>query len=78
MFHCASLGILFTGDGLVTMDLLGSRRGPQRMRPVFDLDTAQAGRSLDRIREIDAGLLLPGHGRPWEGSPERAVELASN
>ena len=78
MFHCASLGILFTGDGLVTMDLLGSRRGPQRMRPVFDLDTAQAGRSLNRVRDIDADLLLPGHGRPWEGSPGRAVELASN
>ncbi len=53
MFHCESLGILFTGDGLVTMDLLGSRRGPQRMPPVFDLDTAQARRSLDRIRGID-------------------------
>lgn len=76
MFHCESLGVLFTGDGLVTMDLLGTSRGPQRMPPVFDLDTEQAGESLHRIRNVDAELLLPGHGEPWAGTPQMAVDLA--
>ena len=78
MFLCAAAGVLFTGDGLVTMDLLGSRVGPQRMPAVFDLDSDAAGRSLQRIVDIEADLLLPGHGDPWEGTPRRAVELAAS
>lgn len=76
MFHCPELGILFTGDGLVTMDLLGPRKGPQHMNQIFDLDTARARSSLDRIVDLDADLLLPGHGEPWSGSPADAVALA--
>jgi len=33
------------------------------------LDTDQALGSLDRIVELDADLMLPGHGAPWAGSP---------
>lgn len=76
MFHCPEVGILFTGDGLVTMDLLGPRKGPQHMNEVFDLDTAQARSSLDRIVHLEADLLLPGHGEPWVGRPADAVALA--
>lgn len=76
MFHCPELGILFTGDGLVTMDLLGPGKGPQHMNEVFDLDTSQAHASLDRIVDLEANLLLPGHGKPWAGSPADAVTLA--
>ena len=74
MFHSGEL--LFTGDCLVTMDLLGSDRGPQYMQSVFDLDTEQSRASLDRIVDVDANLILPGHGEPWEGTPSRAVEIA--
>lgn len=76
MFHCAVLGILFTGDGLVTMDLIGPATGPQPLEARFDLDHEQALTSLDRIVDLDADLLLPGHGQPWSGSPARAVALA--
>ena len=76
MFHCEALGLLFTGDGLITMDLLGPDRGPQMMEDRFNLDSQQALASLDRIVGLEANLLLPGHGRPWRGSPAEAVTLA--
>ncbi|MGB7859644.1 MAG: MBL fold metallo-hydrolase, partial [Acidimicrobiia bacterium] len=76
MFHCPDLGLLFTGDGLVTMDLLGSAVGPQIMEQRFHLDSAKASASLDRIVDLDANKLLPGHGAPWDGSPAEAVALA--
>jgi len=76
MFHCPDVGILFTGDGLVTMDLLGPKKGPQMMADLFSLDPEQAVASLDRIVELEADLLLPGHGAPWAGSPADAVSLA--
>ena len=74
MFHVED--VLFTGDGLVTMDLLGSARGPQHMQPVFDVDTDQARLSLNRIVGLDAGTILPGHGDPWVGTPGEAVAIA--
>jgi glyoxylase-like metal-dependent hydrolase (beta-lactamase superfamily II) len=76
MFHAPHVGILFTGDGLVTMDLLGSGRGPQPMPAVFDLDHDEAISSLDRVEGLDATLLLPGHGQPWHGPPSEAVAAA--
>lgn len=75
MFHCPKLGVLFTGDGLITMDLLGSRRGPQMIGDVFNLDTDQALASLDHIIGLEASLLLPGHGDAWSGTPAEAVAL---
>lgn len=76
MFHCAELGLLFTGDGLITMDLLGPDEGPQMIEQRFNLNHAQALASLDRIVDLDANLLLPGHGRAWSGTPAEAVALA--
>ena len=73
MFLLADKGILFTGDGLCTVQVLGSRRGPQMIESVFHLDEEQAWRSLDRIVDVEAELLLPGHGDPWRGSPAAAV-----
>jgi len=75
MFHSSDLGLLFTGDGLITMDLLGPSRGPQMIEERFNLDTTQALASLDRIVDLAADLLLPGHGDAWAGSPAEAVTL---
>lgn len=76
MFHCADEGLLFTGDGLVTMSLLGGEKGPRMMDPVFNLDTEQAYASLDRVAGISADTILSGHGEPWHGSPADAVRVA--
>ena len=75
MFHLPRHGLLFTGDGLITMDMLGPGKGPQMIEQRFSLDHNQAMASLDRITNLDADLLLPGHGRPWAGTPAAAVEL---
>lgn len=76
MFHMADLGILFTGDGLVTMDLLGPGKGPQIIDDRFSADGSQVRESVDRIVGLDADLILPGHGDPWAGSPADAVRIA--
>lgn len=76
MFHCPERGLLFTGDGLITMDLLGSATGPQMIEQRFSLDHDLALSSLDRIVQLEASLLLPGHGLPWAGTPADAAALA--
>ena len=76
MFHLPAAGILFSGDGLITMDLLGASTGPQMIERRFSHDHVAAWRSLERIVDVDAQLLLPGHGRPWETTPREAVEAA--
>lgn len=75
MFHSPERGLLFTGDGLITMDLIGPSTGPQMIERRFNLDHEQAMSSLDRIVALEANLLLPGHGDPWTGSPAEAVAL---
>ena len=74
MFHIRDRGLLFTGDGLATMDLVSFDTGPQMLDSRFHLDIDQAIASLDRIIDLEAELLLPGHGKPWTGSPAAAVE----
>ena len=79
--HCAlhlpDKGVLITGDALITVDLWDPHRiGPQLIRRQFNFDYDQARRSLDRLTDVDAGLLIPGHGRPWRGSPADAVREA--
>ena len=75
MFHCPERGLLFTGDGLVTMDLLGPSAGPQMMESRFHLDHKLALSSLDRILDLEADVLLPGHGEAWTGKPAAAAAL---
>ncbi|MGI9528957.1 MAG: MBL fold metallo-hydrolase [Acidimicrobiia bacterium] len=77
MFHSAELGLLFSGDGLITMNLTGANRGPQMIGDVFNNNPDQAWASLDRIKDVAASKLLPGHGNPWNGTPAEAVQLAS-
>lgn len=69
-------GVCFSGDALVTLDLLTGQRGPRLLGAAFTEDTRQALSSLDRLAGIDTGLLLPGHGEPWNGSLSEAVARA--
>jgi glyoxylase-like metal-dependent hydrolase (beta-lactamase superfamily II) len=45
--------------------------GP-RISP-FTADPVQALVSLDRLLDVQAGLVLPGHGQPWSGGVAAAV-----
>jgi glyoxylase-like metal-dependent hydrolase (beta-lactamase superfamily II) len=74
-FAFDSLGMLFTGDALVTVDTAIARVGPRVLCGAFTQDTHQALRSLDRLA-TDNRVLLPGHGEPWSHGSREAVRLA--
>ncbi|MGA9596939.1 MAG: MBL fold metallo-hydrolase, partial [Acidimicrobiia bacterium] len=75
--HLPERGVVITGDALITVDLWDpERRGPQPVRYQFNHDHPRAIASLDRLGDLEADVLVPGHGRPWRGSPRDAVETA--
>ncbi len=61
-----------SGDALTTRHVTTGRTGAQPA-PFTD-DPPQALASLDRLADIDAEWVLPGHGAPWRGSPASAAE----
>lgn len=75
-YYLAEAGVVVTGDALVTGHPLSSSTGPQMLPSFFATSPAQALTALDGIAELDAEILLPGHGDPWHGSPSAAVALA--
>jgi glyoxylase-like metal-dependent hydrolase (beta-lactamase superfamily II) len=76
VFHFPAQGALFVGDTLVTWNPPTNKRGPQLMKPGFNMSNATALESLARYESLDAALLLPGHGEPWTEGPAAAVERA--
>ena len=74
--HLTDRGAVFTGDALVTWNVLTGRDGPQIMPSAFNESNAQALNSLDRLEGLDAGVVLPGHGPHYNGGIERAVVQA--
>jgi glyoxylase-like metal-dependent hydrolase (beta-lactamase superfamily II) len=72
----ADQGLLFTGDALVTHDGLTGHTGPTLVCRGFTHDSAAALTSLDRLAELPASVLLPGHGQPFTGSPRAAADQA--
>jgi glyoxylase-like metal-dependent hydrolase (beta-lactamase superfamily II) len=71
VLHVPSLSALFVGDAFATYAVTTGARGPQ-VAP-FTADATQAVRSLARLEEISADLVLPGHGDPWTGGIQEAV-----
>ncbi|WP_067829159.1 MBL fold metallo-hydrolase [Nocardia inohanensis] len=57
-------GVIFTGDALVTGHRIARREGPQLIPSVFQHDEAQALVSARALAGYDAGVLVPGHGKP--------------
>lgn len=68
--------VLCSGDALVTWNAMTGRAGPQIPPAVFNESSEQALESLDRLRGIEAAVLLPGHGLPWTGGVDVAVAMA--
>jgi glyoxylase-like metal-dependent hydrolase (beta-lactamase superfamily II) len=67
---------LLTGDTLVTRNPLTGRIGLQIQPSGFNRDTAQALASLSALENLNAVIILPGHGDPWHGPISQAVQLA--
>ncbi len=57
--------VLFSGDALVTLDTSTGYKGPSVIRGPVTHDAELARRSLDRLEQIPADIMLPGHGEPW-------------
>jgi len=78
--HCAlhfpDRGAVIAGDSIVTLNPYTGGTGPQIVAGAATADSVRALESLDRLRELEAGVLLPGHGEPWTGGLDAAVEAA--
>jgi glyoxylase-like metal-dependent hydrolase (beta-lactamase superfamily II) len=71
--------LLFSGDALVTLDVVKGprgRQGPQIVRGPFAGDAELAHESLNVLASTNAATVLPGHGEPWPHGVMRAVEMA--
>lgn len=75
-YHLRDRGVLITGDALVTTHLYTEEVGARLMPPEFNHDHEKAIDSIERLRDLDASVVVTGHGPPYEGSPRRAVEEA--
>lgn len=69
-------GVVFTGDGLVTLDPYTGGTGPRLMLDGVNEKPALARESLQRLMGLGARTLLPGHGEPWKGDVDDAVARA--
>jgi glyoxylase-like metal-dependent hydrolase (beta-lactamase superfamily II) len=71
--HVSACRALFVGDAFATLNVLSGKTGPQ-LAP-FGSDFPRATESLKRIENLDADVVLPGHGQPWTGGVAEAVRL---
>ena len=62
VLHLPDRATLLWGDALVTLDPCTGRRGPRLVAPAATMNMAQARRSLQVLTELEASVLLPGHG----------------
>lgn len=75
-FHCASKNVLLSADALLTTDVRKFSGPPSVMPRQLNSDHGDAVSSLEKLRRFEAPLVLPGHGEPWTGGTEEAVDLA--
>ncbi|MBE7188017.1 MBL fold metallo-hydrolase [Jatrophihabitans endophyticus] len=73
-YHLPAAGALLTGDGLVTGHPLLRRTGPQLLPAMFHHGDPRAG--LTAIEDVEADLVLPGHGEPLRMPVREAVAAA--
>lgn len=78
--HCAlhfpGHEALFVGDLVCTLNPVTGNTGIRTFPRELNVDTRQSVQSLDRIESLDARVLLPGHGDPFEGSPAEGARAA--
>jgi glyoxylase-like metal-dependent hydrolase (beta-lactamase superfamily II) len=75
-FHFADRGAVLVGDALATIEPYSGRRGPRLVSGAANVDSREALASLQRIAETGAETVLVGHGPPWTGGAQDAVDRA--
>lgn len=81
--HCAfylpARRVLFTGDALLTINLLtGKHAAPRVPYRHSNVDAHQAHQSIEKLFGLGEALVLPGHGEPWKGDMVTAVRGAQD
>jgi glyoxylase-like metal-dependent hydrolase (beta-lactamase superfamily II) len=71
--HVPEVDALFIGDTMTTRNVLTGVTGPKPAP--FTLQPEQAVASLDRVQDVDATWVLPGHGPAWDQGVAEAVRL---
>jgi glyoxylase-like metal-dependent hydrolase (beta-lactamase superfamily II) len=69
--HFQGHDALFSGDAINTYAVTSGRTGPQ-LSP-FNRDRAQALASIERLRDVEATFVLPGHGAVWNQGVRSAL-----
>lgn len=69
--HVPVANAVCVGDALTTRHVLTGRTGPQPA-PFTDEPDGALG-SLERLANVEATWVLPGHGAPWKASPRDVV-----
>ncbi len=67
---------IIVGDALATLEPYTGRSGPRLVSGAANADNVSAMASLQRIAETDAQTVLVGHGPPWTGGAQAAVDRA--
>lgn len=75
-FHLPARGALLVGDALMTEHALVRTPGPQLLPSFFNHDSDQALASLHVLADLDAEVVVPGHGPAFAGSPADAIAAA--
>lgn len=68
--------VLFCGDVLATRNIFTGREGDPQLLGAADEDHDEAKAALARLEGLGSVTLLPGHGNPWHGNVDEALELA--
>lgn len=76
MYHLPQYGVVVSGDALVTGHAISARTGPQLLDPMFHHDLDENRRSLRQVADLDADIVLAGHGPLWRGRWANAVDQA--
>jgi glyoxylase-like metal-dependent hydrolase (beta-lactamase superfamily II) len=71
VLHVPALNAAFVGDAMATYNVANGKRGPQ-IAP-FTVDRKQAVASLSRLDDLDAKVVLPGHGEAWTDGVQSAL-----
>jgi glyoxylase-like metal-dependent hydrolase (beta-lactamase superfamily II) len=74
-YYLPRVRAVLTGDELVTGHALLEREGPAILPAFFNHGDPRA--AIQRLKDLDADLILPGHGPAWRSPIAEAVEQAA-
>ena len=73
-FYLTEKRVIVAGDAFCMLSPVTGETGPQVPPAALNVSTPMARASLKRLVELEAELVLPGHGDPWRGTVPALVE----